>query len=233
MRAIRKRTLPNMLVQWRQTCKAAHNASIMPFDYEALRREATVISAVEQSLYTEQGRICAYTGLSIDDENQPSFHIEHMSPQKYCKEGEDTEYSNLVACWPKPNSAFSDYGAVYKSDWPSSEEECYFIKPTSANCEARFTFKADGKLEPANPADNAACITIAKLNLNHKDLKNKRKRAIDAVLLLTESCGRQALMRLLDKYRLQEKLLDAGGDIELNPFCFAIRQVLADKIKLK
>jgi uncharacterized protein (TIGR02646 family) len=129
--------------------------------YEELRR-SSCIADVEESLFQEQGGICAYTGhrlrLEKGNANNPrdvDFHIEHIIPQKYCKQqygnyGKDADYQNMLACWPRPNCSFEpSYGAKRKDKWPSPAQQNMFVSPLSLNCTSRFVFKRKGEIEQA------------------------------------------------------------------------------------
>jgi hypothetical protein len=56
-----------------------------------------VRAAIKKRLLQEQGCLCCYTGLQIDE---ASSHIEHFKSQKLCREEgshEDIDYNNLLA----------------------------------------------------------------------------------------------------------------------------------------
>jgi uncharacterized protein (TIGR02646 family) len=247
MRTIKKRATPARLVSWRQERIAKKDPEAYPFDYDAMRRDAEVLEAVEESLLHEQGGICAYTGRRIalegSREGQVGFHLEHLKPQDHCELGEDCNYRNLVACWPEPNQTKgTPYGAVLKDNWPEPEEAHLFVTPLRDDCTRRFTFSikadeaTDGKppsktvwIEPAQANDAAAGQTIAKLQLNHSELRALRWDAVRgalhppgiAYLKLSEL---EKLAKQMDK---AESDLDNGMSVKLDAFCFAVRQALA------
>ena len=187
VRTIRKRQPPASLVTWRQQRIARRGADGFEFSYKAMRRDEMVISAVEDGLHGEQGSICAYTGRRIHlcpgPPREIGFHVEHVRSQEHCSEGEDTDYSNLVACWPEPNSKkVTEYGAVQKGSWPSPSQEHLFVSPLRADCTSRFSFNRRGEISAAQTGDVAAEETIKKLALNHRELTALRKAAIQGAL---------------------------------------------------
>jgi uncharacterized protein (TIGR02646 family) len=195
---------------------------------------------VENGLHGEQGAICAYTGRRIQLRPGPpreiGFHLEHLTPQEHCEEGEDTDYNNLVACWPEPNSKESaPYGAVLKDNWPSPADEHLFVSPLRADCTSRFSFDRRGDISIARAGDTAAEETIMRLGLKHKELIALRKAAIQGAL---NPAGRLLSLPEAEKLRRgmdrEEQELNQGRSVTLRPFCFAIRpQVDKEIIKLK
>lgn len=236
MRTIRKRPIPASLVTWRQQRSAAHGADGFEFTYAAMRRDDAVVKDVEEGLHSEQGAVCAYTGrriqLSVGPTGKAGFHLEHLKPQEHCGEGEDTDYRNLVACWPEPNSTErAAYGAVFKDNWPSLAEVPLFVSPLREDCTARFSFNRQGRIEAAREADPAAAETIRRLGLDHKELTALRKAAIQGAL---QPGGRPITLAEVAKLRRQmdrdEEELNRGGTVKLSPFCFAIRPQLDREI---
>lgn len=236
MRTIKKRAVPASLVTWRQQRIAAHGADGFEFSYEAMRRDAKVVKDVEDGLYREQGAICAYTGRRIQLRAGPprkvGFHLEHLRAQQYCGPGEDTDYHNLVACWPEPNNkeGVSD-GAIVKGNWPSPAEEHLFVSPLRPDCTSRFSFDRRGNISATQTGDLAAAETIKRLGLGLKELISLRKAAIQGAL---NPAGRPISQREAEKLKRDmdrtEQELDQGGDVTLRPFCFAIRPQVEKEI---
>jgi uncharacterized protein (TIGR02646 family) len=250
MRTIRKRPTPDDLAAWRQDRMASNDLVRYPFDYESMRRDKLVLEKVEDALFAEQGGICAYTGRMIRRQGnwgQAGFHIEHLKPQTHCAAGEDTDYRNMVACWPQPNQKqATEYGAVKKDKWPSSSELTLFVSPLQGGCSARFDFidqedsaedgnesKYSNWIKPSIGSDIAALKTIQHLNLNHHELRALRWDAVigalnpndDGFLPLDE------LAKVAGSMDRAEQDLDAGSDVTLDPFCFAVRQAIARRIR--
>lgn len=192
-------------------------------------------SALLQSLLEEQGWLCAYTGLRIqeDERKGPDAHIEHLKAQEHCGYGEDVEYSNMVACYPRPNYKVEPpYGAVPKKNWPDYSDQsqvALFVSPLSNGCESRFSFAASGKISASSPTDAAAVATIQRLRLDHEELTAYRKAAIRATLSPNNkpfSLSVASAQLRLDGLRRSER---SGAKLE--QFCFVLRQALERHIE--
>lgn len=176
MKRIIKDSQPTELTLWRSV-----NAEIqenLKYDRGGFPKSAVLSAALE-----EQGYLCAYTLLRI---SKKTSHVEHLKPQSLCleedrkceaqgrsKKYEDIDWHNMVACFP--NSGHPRFGAVQKDDW---WDELHFVSPLSEDCEPRFTYKLNGRVEPTNKADMATEMTIKKLQLDCERLKELREEAI-------------------------------------------------------
>ena len=241
VRTIRKRNVPPSLTEWRAPRMANIRPEGMECTYNEMRRWPGVLDDIENNLLAEQGGICAYTGLRIgirasgegpEAERYIDFHIEHLRPQVHCSYGQDADYRNMVACWPKPNCGFEPaYGARKKGNWPSAEHEAIFISPLRHDCSVRFVFNHKGGIAPAIRTDQAAIETISRLGLSNDKLTELRKEAIWGAFNLG---GRN--IRLAEARRLRSELdndsqaLDNGANIQLRAFCFVIRHALEREI---
>lgn len=206
----------------------------MECTYEEMRRDPAVVNAVEDSLLAEQGELCAYTGIRIAKrEDKPSFHLEHLRPQRHCSAGQDTDYGNLVACWPRPNCTVNaEYGARKKDHWPSPAEEHLFLSPLREGCGQRIVFNRMGEVQAVSEGDSAAKETIARLGLDHPELTELRRKEIEGAL--RSLSGNSALARARKLRReMQQDLaaLQRGEAAQLMPFCFAIERALERRIK--
>lgn len=231
MRTIQKSSPPDKLVEWIATYRTDSE-----FGYDLMRRFPEVTKAVTTSLLAEQGGLCAYTGMPI---NEDRCHIEHMLPQRYSPTGQrdpqgveeeacrgrDVDYTNMVACYPRPNHHSQiPYGAHEKGSWPSPLEEDRFVKPTQPDCEARFLFDRRGRIS-TKPDDEQAAETSRRLRLDHEALTQLRKDAIEGVRnprgkgYLTKPQLQRALSRLEAEYG------------RMSPYCFSIKQGLAQLIR--
>lgn len=211
MRSIKKSGEPKFLVEWRAQQKATGN-----YCYDAFREK----DQLKRHLIGEQGALCAYTGQRI---SESLSHIEHLKPQAHCLEGEDTDYHNLVACFPGSPSGRANYGAHFKEDWPSPSEQHLFVSPIIPSCSGRFRFRKNGKVEPMDEADEPAEITIERLNLNDGALVEMRKEAIRET---TKGLDAKAARSRLNRLRKAEE-----DGVELEPFCFVLVQALEAHIK--
>lgn len=231
MRTIQKSRPPDKLVEWIATYRTDPE-----FGYDMMRRFPEVTASVTSSLLAEQGGLCAYTGMPINEER---CHIEHMLPQCYSPTGQrepqgaeeescrgrDVDYQNMVACYPRPNHHSQiPYGAHEKGNWPSPAEEDRFVKPTQDDCEARFLFDRRGRISTP-PGDERAAETCQRLRLDHKALTQLRKDAIEGV-------RNPKKKQFLTKRQLERALarLEAESD-RLSSYCFSTKQGLAQLIR--
>jgi len=223
MRKIDKGKQPPSLRQW-----CAKHQSDINYGYELI--PSAIRDSVKDELLREQGWICAYSGRAI---SRQSSHIEHLKPQTPWKsqKGMDVDYANIVACWPEPGyQPEPPYGARFKGDWPAPGQEGLFVSPLRAGCEDRFLFSYQGEIKTKS-GDKAAAMTVQKLGLAGRLLTDLRKQAVVSVI------GKTRSMKLADaKLRLKtlldaEKELKSGADIHLDPYCFALKQVLRKHIR--
>jgi uncharacterized protein (TIGR02646 family) len=242
VRTIKKNPQPAKLAEWRTPRMLANHLPATECDYESLRKAAVVLEAVENGLFAEQGGICAYTGHQISitpvDPNSGinrdvGFHVEHLTPQDHCTYGQDADYMNLVACWPRPNCGFEPaYGAKKKDNWPAPAEQGLFVSPLRPDCSSRFTFNHRGEIAAARNNDTPAETTIEKLGLDHHTLTELRRNAIRGVL---NPASRQIKLaearRLLADMKHAAAQLNAGIPTKLLPFCFAIEPALQREIR--
>ena len=219
MRQILKTVEPAVLAEWRSRCQGDIN-----FSYDLIPSD--VRSAVLESLLSEQGWLCAYTGRRV---RMDGCHIEHLNPQAHCQRGEDVAYTNLVACHPAPNTGESPYGAHPKKDWPSPAERYLFVSPLDDHCEDRFQFNLRGEIAPARADDQAAKTTISKLKLDHSELTQLRNEAINATLI-KPGHGPASLSLTDARRRLSGLETNESAGVRLEPYCFALKQALRKHI---
>lgn len=223
MRKIKKRAEPTSLAEWRAANQADPRGEGINFGYDLLRQSKELVEELTECLLNEQGGLCAYTGRRI---SRNTTHVEHLVAQTHCQRGQDVAYDNLVACWPQPNGPRGEYGAHPKEDWPPPSEQAHFVSPLSAGCEKRFRFNPRGEIFPADDADMAARTTIQKLKLDHRNLEALRRAEIDGVLGKTCRLSlRQARIRLRG-IEAAERAIENGASVRLDPYCFALKQVL-------
>ena len=215
MKQIQKAPEPTDLTEWRNQYSNDPN-----FGYRLI--DSSLRATIKQALLDEQDRIDAYTEQRIWED---SSHIEHLKAQTHCTPDEEVSYTNMVACYPKPNTKSETlYGAVYKGAWPPSRDEALFVSSLSNHCEQRFRYNEDGSVEAASTNDTAAKTTIEKLNLNHKILCRYRRSAVEGTL------GEDYSMTYRDaKVRLRR--LKKERSSEITPFYSAIKQALEDHIQ--
>ena len=229
MRQIRKKGEPIELTAFR----AAH-VNDPNFGYGLVNTQLRRV--IQDSLIDEQRGICAYTGRRID---LFSSHIEHLKAQEVCRRdnreagrklGQDVAYSNMVACFPRPNYPQQlPYGAHPKGSWPDDAEAGLFLSPLTPGCESRFSFNLQGEVSPARSGDLAAAETIKRLGLAVDDLNELRKAAIGGTLGLKHH---RTLLDLPRARRRLSQLRYADGSVgHLEPFCFVLCQALDKHIR--
>lgn len=134
---------------------------------------------VKLQMLAEQGYLCAYTMQSIPTPDD--CHIEHIVPRNQDRTLQ-ISYSNLLACAPsdtpghRPKGGRHRFGAQEKEG--TQIDESNFVSPLREDVESRFQYAVDGSVAHS-PADGAAKSTIEILRLDHEQLKDLRKAAID------------------------------------------------------
>lgn len=226
MRTIKKQQPPPSLQQWR-----AQNHDKPNYGYGLLRQDKVVTEEVQSQLLKEQGYLCAYSGVRIE---AYSSHIEHLFPQEHCGKDAETDYQNIVVCYPAPNTPRCQYGAHPKDNWPNLAQQHLFLSPLHLACEERFVFDRSGGMKEKDKTDEPAIETIKKLCLADKTLISQRREAIAATLGLIEKTKKHSLSKakkLLEKYESVGRDVNDGEDVHLPPFVFALEQVLRKYIK--
>ena len=131
---------------------------------------------VKVSLMKEQGYICCYCERQLTDDDS---HIEHFNPQS--NNAVDTlDYTNMLcSCQDQLKRGEPRHCGISKDNWFDKD---LLISPLNSNCEGRFAYTADGKIQPADEFDAAATKTIEKLKLDIGIMNERRKKAIEPFL---------------------------------------------------
>jgi uncharacterized protein (TIGR02646 family) len=218
MKRILKNNCPKALTQWFTTQPTTDKGKLncrysdLPSDIRA---------TIKQHLLAEQGHICCYTGIRI---NEGRSHIEHLKPQsQYFENHEDIDYHNLLAAYPGSNAAQCAYGAHSKADWYDNEQ---FISPLSPQCETAFQFNLNGEIIVHSAHHPATQTTIDQLNLTHQSLTEMRQQAIQTLLFESE-------LSLTQAKDLLEKIYDRNTKGQFRPFCFVLKQACEEYIRRK
>lgn len=165
-----------------------------PFGWAEINDDPTLKVTIKEALLSEQGFLCAYTGIRIE---QDKSHIEHLKPRAHDWNGDtDVRYDNMVACYPKEGGC--SFGAMYKGNWPSPPEWSDFVTPLENRCEHCFRYATNGSVTAVGN-NEAAEKTIAHLNLDHPELQNLRRDAITGVLEDFDQTHPQALRTAVQK----------------------------------
>lgn len=176
---------------------------------------------VKLQMLGEQGYLCAYTMERI--QTAEDCHIEHVIPQSQPNQppGHQIDYNNLLACIPsntpghRPLIDRFPYGAPRKGGTHINENN--FVSPLEEDVEHRFQYAADGKVASS---DDAAASTITMLSLNHTQLSDLRKAAIEERIWETSLSADEAEV-------LSHTIMTADSAGRIAEFCLAISQVAA------
>lgn len=230
MKYIRKNAFaPKKLQDWLNNLTSDEKGCLINCRYENLPSD--VHKNLVKILLEEQGFLCCYTGLRIDDKNS---HIEHLKPQTISKKDphdhDDVNYYNMLAAYPKekniPKNETSTkecpFGAKFRG------KETLAVSPLSPECEQKFIFDIEGVIKSANAdgenetdEEDDATQTINTLNLNYDLLVEMRKAAIDE-FFFPDDC-------LITISKL-ERIINQGICIKSKngrypKFCFVIEKV--------
>lgn len=215
MRRIIKGPEPEELRHWKQ-----ENSEVP----QNLAYENMPKTAVRMQMLTEQGYLCAYTMQDIATE--ADCHIEHLIPRSQADRPQysDIDYSNLLACFPgtKPPPEWNPqypYGAQRKSN--TRVDVTNFVSPLQEDVERRYLYTVDGSVDHA-VGDNAAANSIKLLKLNHQQLIDLRKAAIEEQIL-----DRDPPLSWQDAQVLSKQIMEFNSKGRLPEFCLAISQVAA------
>jgi len=176
---------------------------------------------VKRQMLVEQGYLCAYTMQRISTPDD--CHIEHVVPRSQPNQPPhmDIDYANLLACIPsntpghKPLIDNFPYGAPKKGG--THVDMNNFVSPLQEDVERRFQYAADGSVKHLGN-DSAAESTIKILRLDHKELVDLRKAAIEERVLDVDLSAHEA-------EALSRAIMTADVAGRIPEFCLAISQV--------
>lgn len=216
MRLIVKGAEPEELSRW----KAANAEVPENLAYNALH--GAEIRAIRNQMLIEQGHLCAYTMQRINSVDD--CHIEHIVPQSQPPRSpeRDLDYENMLACFPGRKvppewSPKYPYGAEKKGG--TFVNDTNFVSPLTHDVEERFTFAADGSVQPrAN--DAAAIDSVRILGLDHDVLNDLRRAAVEERVL-------DASLTVEEAEELAAAIRTPSSTGILSEFCIAISQVSA------
>lgn len=219
MRFIRENNQPEALIR----CLALRRQAGQALDYDEVGEVevdgemVSVKEAIREARIADQGKICAYTMMRIDENTS---HNEHLVPRAVSKQNEREEetlsYSNIVACYPKKEG---EGGCGFGASARGTKELA--VTPLNCACEQRIRYdRASGRAEAANPCDTAITELVNKvLVLNHDTLIARRLEAFHNAGVglkcpkpITESVARKLAAEILEHRR---------GN-KLTPYCVAI-----------
>ena len=178
--------------------------------------------AVKAQMLVEQGYLCGYTMQRIPTVND--CHIEHVKPRNQAPDL-SIDYNNLLACVPsdtpghRPAINNFPYGA--KRKWGTQIDGSTFVSPLQSDVESRFHYLPDGSVEAVDE-DEAAQSTVTILALNHSQLIDLRKAAIEARVLDAD-----VPLSAEEAETLARTIMTANSTGRIPEFCLAISQVAA------
>ncbi|MEG4854248.1 retron system putative HNH endonuclease [Microcoleus sp. B5-D4] len=173
MKYIQKGKEPLNFSEWKATQKSLG----VNYDYKYLSNPEKV--SVHISLLSEQGYICCYCCMRVEQSNS---HIEHLAPQSKTDSELSLDYTNMLgSCGRYPN--WPEYCGNKKQNLAIG------VSPLQANCEEFFDYSSTGEILPT--ANNLAHqkdaqTTIKVLGLNHYDLTQGRIQAFEALEGITQ-----------------------------------------------
>lgn len=206
MKRIIKSASPEELETYKQTPGAR---------YEDM--DSTTKKAIRKSLVEEQGYLCCYCGMKI--ENDYHSTIDHIKPQGV-KEYEDLQldYNNLICSCDGDEQKRCNKTKAEKKKFPShcnniKADQKIKVSPLDIDCESKFEFDEEGNIDGV---DQDAKETIKVLGLDCSTLNTDRKAAIQPYI---------------DKYRgktvskdvLEAKIAELeqkNNEGRFIPFCF-------------
>ena len=143
--------------------------------YERFKKTAKIRNAVKNALTQEQGHLCCYCErrITLDDS-----HIEHFYPRSN-PAVDPLNYANMLcSCQKELTPGEPRHCGNAKANCDAE----LLVSPMTPTCEDRFTFTADGHIQPAHSTDLAAVKTIDQLQLNIPKLRALREGAITPFL---------------------------------------------------
>lgn len=172
MKYIKKNVEPQVLVNLKEKA----NADWQPTYDNDLRGSDK--EEVKKSLMAEQGYICCYCERELTDDDS---HIEHFKPQSA---GVDSlDFGNMLcSCLGASHSRREPRHCGFKKDNWHDDDPTMMVSPLDKNCEARFKYLGDGRIEPETKSDQGAKETIRRLGLDIPKLNDMRGKSIEPFL---------------------------------------------------
>jgi len=213
VRRIQKQPEPESFIKWKQDRKN-RNKVWKNFN-------PAIKQAVRQSLLHEQGHLCCYCEMSIEE---PTCHIDHLIPRSINELLKFDYYNLLASCQGEDEAERKPaYCGHKRGDQPLP------ISPLREDCIQAFGFTESGEIFARNHSKSreAAEQTIEILGLNVPALKRQRSAAIQG--FLGEDFDTLP-------YEIQQKLLyqldQLNSSDRYEPFCSAITFVLRQNMIL-
>ncbi|MBE9184899.1 TIGR02646 family protein [Microcoleus sp. LEGE 07076] len=200
MKYIQKGKEPQNFYDW----KATQQSLGFNYDYKCLLNPEK--GSVHSSLLSEQGYICCYCCMRVEQSNS---HIEHLAPQSKTDSELSVDYTNMLAsCGRDPN--WPEYCGNKKQNLAIG------VSPLQANCEEFFNYSSTGEILPTEnnlAHQKDAQRTIEVLGLNHYDLTQGRIQALEAL---------QGIMTQEEAELLAQVCQQMNAQGRYQPFCNAV-----------
>jgi uncharacterized protein (TIGR02646 family) len=169
MRAIKKRSDPPLLVQWKRKNPTKTSYEQLSDDV----RRAVRKQALEEQLY-----LCAYCCCQINSIDADDCHNEHMESRKLNSKRE-LDFSNIVTSCNTRKQCGDAHGA-----------QVLPLLPVMYQCETELHFMISGRVRGLTPRANEM---IRVLNLGDSEISNKalveKRRSLVQVILLKHGVG--------------------------------------------
>lgn len=166
MRGSHEKSAPQALTDWLAQGNEDWQPSY-PFPQDI---RIPVVGALAEA----QRGLCVYCGRKLDlGTPGKSFHVEHFRPRS-CYPNLEVSLANLfLSCGQKSAEGNrSQTCGTSKEDW---FDERLHVEPDYPACTERFHFRLTGEIVPLTEGDAAAATMIARLRLNHPELKRERE----------------------------------------------------------
>lgn len=186
MKHIVKQAEPQEFIDW----KAQENENWKPSYKNNFQKPEKPL--VKSSLIQEQGGLCCYCERRLVETDS---HIEHFKPQESFPE-EALNYRNMLcSCQQELIKGEPRHCGNLKDDW---YDPALMISPLDPDCENRFSYTHDGRIDAADSTDKAALETIERTGLSIEKLNALREGAIEP--FLDESLTKEDLKVFVSEY---------------------------------
>jgi uncharacterized protein (TIGR02646 family) len=201
----------------------------MEIDYDTVGQvevdgeKRDVKAAIKQQRLIDQGYICPYTLVRIDEN---SSHLEHITPRAVSRangrSNETLDYGNLIACFPA-NGGDKTYGCGA----PIRENKPLALSPRDSRCEFHVRYRSSGQVEAANGIPDEEEMINKTLCLNVSWLTDKRRTALDRAGVAIGSDP----ISIREARVLRDTILHYSPQRKLPPFCVAIAHAAQEHIE--
>ncbi len=209
MRHIEKAEEPASFTKWKEQGDENWDPGWAEFD------GAPIKQTVKQALLQEQGYLCCYCEIRVDEEHG---HIEHIHA-RHSHPDLELIYTNLLYCCPEtPRGQPTTCGHARGPNDPVP------VSPLNVDCEARFLYTEAGEMLPRDEDDADTRETVRILNLNEPTLRRFRAGVYQEVADAQQDFSTDEFRRWIDIE------LQRDEDERLKPF-WATKRYVAETIR--